>query len=173
MADLRTFEDSHDVAFRKSRRTQHEPRKRKRSRRNRHIPDPAPDELEGGAGETMPADVPASTPPIPRLMLNPPATATPVRSGPAVAVPASAGAGRSATAFSPAATLISPARQHSLTPSSTTVSPTKRALRATRSGASLLAGGTSASELGERPAKRRKLETLSVWLTESVKSLDS
>ncbi|BGP56240.1 hypothetical protein JCM8202_005757 [Rhodotorula sphaerocarpa] len=160
VADLRTLEDSHDVAFRMSRRTQHEPRKRKRSRRNRHIPDAAPDELEGVAGETMPADVPASTPPIPRLMLNPPATATPVRSGPAVAVPASAGAGRSATAFSPAATLISPARQHSLTPSSTTVSPTKRALRATRSGASLLAGGTSASELGERPAKRRKLETL-------------
>lgn len=178
VADLKMLQDLQTTAKRGSRRTEHAPRKRKRKRQGRKREEEEEEEclpsLEAGIPEAVTPRAPPTLATIPEVRIDGPPNSNlqPTSRPPESAFPA-LGASRSLPQLGgPALTTtvgggVDHARgARSLAPT-TSVSPTKRSLRATTSAASVLGGGGSggggaAAEMSGRPAKRRRLETLSV-----------
>ena len=176
VADLKMLQDLQTNTKRGSRRTEHAPRrrKRKRQRRKSEAEEECLPSLEAGIPEAVTPRPPPTLATIPEVRIDgpPDSNPQPTPRPPESAFPA-LGASRSLPQLGgPALTTavgggVDHARgARSLAPT-TSVSPTKRSLRATTSAASVLGGGGSgggggAAETSGRPAKRRRLETLSV-----------
>lgn len=180
VADLKMLQDLQTNTKRGSRRTEHAPRKRKRKRQRRKREEEEEEELlpslEAGIPEAVTPLV-ATLATIPQVRIDGPPDSNPrptPRREPALP---SLGTSRSLPQLGQTLTTttigggVDQARgARSLAPT-TSVSPAKRSLRATTSAASVLlgvggggggGGGGGTAETSGRPAKRRRLETLSV-----------
>ncbi|KAG0659712.1 hypothetical protein C6P46_005071 [Rhodotorula mucilaginosa] len=176
VADLKMLQDLQTNTKRGSRRTEHAPRKRKRRQRRKREDEEEEEELlpalegrpsEAGVLEEGTPPAPPTLATVPEVRIDGPTDSNPQLTPRRESACPALGKSRSLPQLGdPTLTTIGGGvdlanKAGSLAPN-TSVSPTKRSLRATTSAASVLGGGAGggAAESSGRPAKQRRLETL-------------